>query len=96
MTHRERALAAIRREEPDRVPLDLGSVGGFMVDEVYFALRDLLGLDDSVQPYRSASSSNYYDERILEALDIDFRHLWLFSPDKLLDGPSDAGPSMFL
>jgi uroporphyrinogen decarboxylase len=82
MTHRERVLAAIRREEPDRVPLDLGSVGGFMVDDVYFALRDLLGLDDSVKPYRSGSSSNYYDERILGALDIDFRHLWLFSPDR--------------
>jgi uroporphyrinogen decarboxylase len=72
----------MRREEPDLVPLDLGSVGGFVVDEVYFALRELLGLDDSVPPYRSGSSSNYYDERILEALDIDFRHLWLFSPDR--------------
>ena len=82
MTHRERALAAVQRRQPDRVPLDLGSVGGWMVDGVYHRLRQLLGMDDSVPPYRSGSSANYYDERILERFDIDFRHLWFSSPDK--------------
>jgi uroporphyrinogen decarboxylase len=82
MTHRERVLTAIRRQQPDRVPLDLGSVGGFMVDEVYHGVRGLLRLDDSVKPYRSGSSANYYDERLLEHFDIDFRHLWFSSPDK--------------
>lgn len=65
MTHGERVLTAIRRQQPDRVPLDLGSVGGFMVDEVYHGVRGLLRLDDLVKPYRSGSSANYYDERLL-------------------------------
>ncbi|OHD25286.1 MAG: hypothetical protein A2064_12580 [Spirochaetes bacterium GWB1_66_5] len=82
MTHRDRVLTAIQRREPDRVPLDLGSVGGWMVDGVYHDLLRLLALDDSVQPYRSGSSANYYDERILERFDIDFRHLWFSSPDR--------------
>jgi uroporphyrinogen decarboxylase len=82
MTHRERALAAIDRREPDTVPLDLGSVGGLMVDELHHRVLRLLGLDDTVRPYRSGSSANYYDERVLDALDIDFRHLWLSSPDR--------------
>lgn len=82
MTHRERVLAAISLREPDRVPLDFGSVGGLMVDELYHRVRELLGLDDSVDPYRSGSSANYYDERILAAFDVDFRHLWLSSPDR--------------
>lgn len=82
MTHRQRVLAALDHREPDRVPLDFGSVGGLMVDELYHRVRGLLGLDDSVAPYRSGSSANYYDERILGILDIDFRHLWLVSPDR--------------
>jgi hypothetical protein len=53
-----------------------------MVDSVYHGLRQLLGLEDSVPPYRSGSSANYYDERILEHLDVDFRHLWFSSPDR--------------
>jgi uroporphyrinogen decarboxylase len=82
VTHRERVLAAISLRQPDRIPLDFGSVGGLMVDELYHRVRALLGLDDSVSPYRSGSSANYYDERILAAFDIDFRHLWLASPDR--------------
>jgi uroporphyrinogen decarboxylase len=82
VTHRERVLTALDRQEPDRVPLDLGGVGSLIVDEVYFKVLDLLGLDRSVPPYRSGSSANYYDERVLEIFDIDFRHLWLSSPDK--------------
>jgi uroporphyrinogen decarboxylase len=79
---RERAMAAINRVEPDRVPLDMGSTGGLMVDPVYFKVKELLGIDGEISPYRQGSSANYYDERILETLDIDFRHLWLSSPDK--------------
>jgi uroporphyrinogen decarboxylase len=82
VTHRERVLAAISLREPDRIPLDFGSVGGLMVDELYHGVRALLGLDDSVPPYRSGSTANWYDERILEAFDVDFRHLWLASPDR--------------
>lgn len=80
--HRERVIAAIDRIETDRVPLDMGSTGGLLVDPVYFKVKELLGFKDDIKPYRSGSTANYYDERILEALDIDFRHLWLASPDK--------------
>ena len=82
MNHRERVLTAIAREEADRVPVDLGGVGGLIVDPAYFAVLDMLGLDRSVEPYRSGSTANYYDERVLEAFDTDFRHVWLASPDK--------------
>ena len=82
MKHRERVLTAIAREEADRVPIDLGSVGGLIVDEAYFKVLDMLGLDRSVQPYRNGSTANYYDERLLEEFDSDCRHVWLDSPDK--------------
>ena len=82
MTHRERVLCTLDHLEPDCVPLDLGSVGSLLVDPLYFEVRKLLGIEADIPPYRSGSTANYYDERVLEALDIDFRHLWLTSPDK--------------
>lgn len=82
MTHKERVMAAIERREPDRVPLDLGSVGSLICDKTHFEVRKLLGLKGDLEPYRTGSTTNYYDEQMLEAFDIDFRHLWLSSPDK--------------
>jgi uroporphyrinogen decarboxylase len=52
------------------------------VDPVYFDTLDLLGIEGEIEPYRKGSTANYYDERLLEKLDIDFRHVWFQSPDK--------------
>ncbi len=82
MTHRERVLTALDHKEPDRIPMDLGSVGSLLVDKVYFGVKELLGITGDIPPYRTGSTANYYDERIMEALDTDFRHVWLSSPDK--------------
>lgn len=82
MKHRERVLTTLEHKEADRVPLDCGSVGSLIVDGVYFKIKDILGIKKNIEPYRSGSTANYYDERILEEFDIDFRHLWLASKDK--------------
>jgi len=82
LDHRQRVLEAIELREVDRVPRDLGSVGSLMVDPVYFKVKKLLGIETDIKPYRQGSTANYYDERVLEAMDIDFRHLWFDSPDK--------------
>jgi len=82
LEHRERVMLALEHKEADRIPIDLGSVGGLMVDSVYFKVKDLLGIKTDIKPYRHGSTANYYDERVLEALDIDFRHIWFSSPDK--------------
>jgi uroporphyrinogen decarboxylase len=47
-----------------------------LLDKTYLRLRDYLGLQP-IDPVRSGSSANYYDERILEQLDIDFRRVFL-------------------
>jgi uroporphyrinogen decarboxylase len=75
-THRERVIAAFNHQEPDRIPLDLMGNAGGLVDATYFRLRDHLGLSP-IPPVRSGSTVNYYDERILEHLDIDFRRIFL-------------------
>jgi hypothetical protein len=79
MTHRERALRALAHQEPDRVPLDLGGSAYSLNDAHYFKLKDYLGIKGEVEPYRHGHTGNYYDERVLEALDIDCRHVGLRS-----------------
>src|SRR5665648_1225284 len=48
MTNRERILKAINHEEPDRVPIDLGSTtDSGIVKEAYDELRNYLGMDST-------------------------------------------------
>lgn len=82
MKHRDRVMMAINHEEPDRVPIDLGSNGNLIVDECHLKVRKLMGLKGEPQVYRKGSTTSYYDEELLEAFDVDFRHVWLDSPDK--------------
>lgn len=93
MDHRTRVLSSIEHQEPDRVPTALwGSTYG-LTDPLYYALLKHLGLGDPVAPFRDrrGHSVNYYDDRILEALDIDVRHAWLGFTD--LAGPQSGGGS---
>lgn len=76
VSHRERVLMALNHQEPDRVPLDLMGNASMLLDQTYFRLRDHLGLDP-IPPVRSGTTANYYDERILEYFDIDFRRIFL-------------------
>jgi len=80
MTHRERVLTALSHKEPDRVPLDLGGSAYSLNDAHYFKLKKYLGIEGDIDPYRHGHTGNYYDERVLEALDIDCRHVELKSP----------------
>ncbi|TFG97409.1 MAG: hypothetical protein E4H13_11040 [Calditrichales bacterium] len=75
-THRERVLAAFSHEEPDRIPIDLMGNASMLLDDTYLRLRDHLGLAP-IPPVRSGTTANYYDERILEKLDVDFRRIFL-------------------
>ena len=75
-THRERVLAVLNHEKPDRLPVDLMGNACMLLDNTYLALRDHLNLSP-IPPIRSGTTANYYDERILEHLDIDFRRIFL-------------------
>jgi len=82
MTHRERALTAIELREPDFVPIDLGGTGNMLVDDLHMKVRKLLGLKGEPMVFRKGSTTSFYDEEMLKRFDIDFRHVWLDSPDK--------------
>ena len=80
MTHRQRVLTALNREEPDRVPIDIGSSVNNMNDGVYHQVKRYLGIDGEIRQFRGLMTATYYDERVLEALDVDIRHVWLNDP----------------
>ncbi len=79
LSPRDRVIKALSHQEPDRVPIDLsGSRPISIYRDVYYGLMKLMGL--AVNP---ATHFNYrgevieIDERLLEALQIDFRRIRL-------------------
>ena len=71
LTPRERFSRIMAHQEADRVPLDLAGTSLTAIDPgVALRLRDLLGFSgDPPGPYQA------FDERILQALEIDFRRV---------------------
>src|SRR5215468_8309559 len=71
LSPRERFSRIITHQKADRVPLDLAGTSLTAIDsQVARRLRDLLGFSGEPSgPYQA------FDERILQALDIDFRRV---------------------
>lgn len=76
MTSKERVLCAVNHKPVDRIPLDLGGTACSMVDKAYFKVKDFLGIEGEIEPYRKGSNVCYYDERILDRFDIDIRRVF--------------------
>lgn len=75
MNSRERVIKTLNHENADRPPLDLGGAASGLNDVVYFRLKKYLGIEGDIEPFRAGTTVNYYDERILDKLDIDFRRI---------------------
>ncbi len=91
MKPRERLLATLHHTEPDRVPTALWGSAYGITDGLYFKLVEYLNLGQPLPPFRRrlGHTVNHYDDRILEALEIDIRHVWCGFPD--LGGPQKGG-----
>ncbi|AEM79471.1 uroporphyrinogen decarboxylase family protein [Thermoanaerobacter wiegelii] len=83
MNSRERVLRTLKHEVPDRVPLALGGSAYNINDIAYKNLIRYLGLSDDWKPFRNDGfkTSNYLDERVLSVLNIDFRYIYMPTPD---------------
>ena len=72
LTHRERVLAALSLEEPDRVPLDLGSsISTTVIIPAYENLKKYLGLEHETQIMVKRARTVIPHESILQRFDID-------------------------
>ncbi len=91
MNHRQRVLTAVNHGEPDLVPVAIWGSAYGITDPLYFELVKILGLGQPVAPFRRrlGHTINYYDDRLLEALDIDVRHVDCGFSD--LGGPARGG-----
>ncbi len=84
MLPRERVATALNHEEPDRIPIDLGStrVSGICLN-AYASLLDVLGLGprEMCVVDRDQGLAGP-DEDVLEALGADFRPVWTNPPSR--------------
>ena len=88
MTARQRVLAALNHQEPDRLPLALGGGPYGLVDELYLRLVKDLKLGEPVAPFRTGHNISYMDDRLLERLGTDTRYCW---PGLLPNSPVNPG-----
>lgn len=109
MTSREKIRKAINHEEPDRIPLDLGStlVTGIQAS-IYAKLKRALGLKDQlvkvIDPFQILA---YVEPEVIEKLGVDTVGLWLstnifgfknenWKPWRLFDGTKVTVPKKFI
>lgn len=81
MTHKERIMAALSHEQPDRVPLDFGgTVNSSIVVEGYEKLKHWFGIEAENRICQRMTRIVDVDERILQAFDVDVRGVFLGAP----------------
>ena len=86
MTHRERLQAALNHEEPDRVPMDLGSTRVTSVSAaMYERLKTHFGVDRPTRVIDRMMQTAAVDEEILVELDVDARGVFPGAPDRGTD-----------
>ena len=92
MTSRQRAVAALSRQEPDRVPIDIGGgTSTSLVVEAYEALCRHLGMAGETALLSKIYRSARLDERVLRRLGSDFYPLRAKSPANWTTPASEAG-----
>lgn len=87
MTPRERVLATLNHQEPDRVPIDLGqAVGDGITLTAYRNLLRHLGMDENtIQAKDRRAQTAKVDEELLRRFRVDFRGLGLGPPENWRD-----------
>jgi len=78
MKPRERMLTALRHQEPDRVPIDLGGNSTGIEVEAYNRLKDLIGFKGETKTF--VRDHVEVDEPILERFGVDTRYVRVGAP----------------
>jgi len=94
MTHRERLMSALSHQQPDKVPIDLGSThDSSIVLEGYEKLKRHFDIQAESRIIHRMMRVVDVDEGILRALDIDTRGVWMGAPVKGRD--QELGPDRY-
>lgn len=91
MTSRERVLMALNHQEPDRVPIDIGSSANNFTAGLFQALKKHFGiLSPDIVP-RPDESAPFYNDDLIQALGGDFRHVFIMPSQKVDYGRQPDG-----
>ena len=83
MTSRERVMAALNHEEPDRVPLDIGGGSSTtLLEETYDRLKEYLGISAPTRIHNKSFRLVRLDEEVMVRLGSDLRPVGLRAPKK--------------
>jgi len=86
MNHRERFIAALSHQQPDKIPIDVGgTVDSSIVVEGYARLKEHFGIEAEDSLCNRMMRVVKVDENILQALDIDTRGVFMGAPIKGAD-----------
>ena len=86
MTPRERVLAALNHQQPDRVPLDFGSTNCTgITKKAYERLKEYLGIEKETVLMDRVLQLAIVDEEVLQRFRIDTRGLFIGPPDNWQD-----------
>lgn len=77
LTKRERVARCLAHQEPDHVPIDIGSTASWFTDPAYERMKKQLGIESEGDLFRLGENAAHYDEKLLDQLDTDFRHVYL-------------------
>jgi uroporphyrinogen decarboxylase len=87
MRHRERVLAALNHQEPDRVPVDLGATRNTGINSyAYRKLLAHLGIEAEIEPLQTFGGARFQglakiDERVLTRFGVDTRGIFTGEAD---------------
>ena len=76
MKPRERVRCAMEFNETDRIPTAIGGGPYGIVDDLYLGLLDYFSLGSPVEPFREGHNISFMDDRVLAALNTDFRYVY--------------------
>jgi uroporphyrinogen decarboxylase len=97
MNHRDRVLAALRYEEPDRIPIDFGGTVDTTISVFgYQALRDWLGLRPSITRIQDIYQyTAVIEDDVRQALDVDTLPVLDEATDWRRGKAADGSPAEF-
>ena len=92
MTSRERVVAALNHQEPDRVPLDIGGgASTSMIAEGYAKLKQKLGVEAEPRDMNKIFRMAWLDESVMQRLGSDCRPITNKGPSRWTPPPSEPG-----
>ncbi len=77
MNPRERVIASLSHQEPDRIPTSLGGSAHKLADSRYVLLKERFGLSGESPQRLTGAYLSHVDNRVLDALGVDVRYVHL-------------------